>query len=108
MDLLDVPLSFGVRLPVGPAALRPTAGVAIAYPIRIRRSPDVEAGFGDDTRGEVTGFAGVELELDLPRALRLGIEARAVRGLSAAFEGPAGRLETRATEFVVRLSRPWG
>jgi hypothetical protein len=108
MDLLDVPLSVGVRLPIGPAALRPTAGVAVAYPIRVRRSPDVEAGFAEDSRGEVTGFLGLDLEVDLPRDLRLGIEGRRVRGLSAAFEGRAGRLETRATELVVRVSRPWG
>ncbi|MBT8402753.1 MAG: PorT family protein [Gemmatimonadetes bacterium] len=108
MDLLDVPLSLGVRLPVGPAALRPTAGVAVAYPIRIRRSADVEAGFADDSRGEVTGFVGLDLEVDLPRTLRLGVEGRLVRGLSAAFEGRAGRLDTRATEIVVRLSRPLG
>ena len=108
MALLDIPLSLGVRLPVGPAALRPSAGVAVAYPIRIRRSPDVEAGFAEDSRGEVTGFVGLDLEIDLPRALRLGIEGRAVRGLSAAFQGRAGRLETRATEIVLRLSRPLG
>ena len=106
MDLLDVPLSLGVRFPVGPMALRPSVGFALAYPLRVRSSADIDAGFGDSARTDATGFVAAELEIDLPRALRLGAEIRSVRGLGASFEGPGGRLETRSTEFLIRLSRP--
>ena len=106
MDLLSVPLALGLRFAAGPLAVLPSVGVEAAYPLAVRSSPDLEAGFGESARLDAAGFAGIEVQLDLGTSLRLGAEARRSRGFSATFEGPAGRLETRATEWIVRLSRP--
>jgi len=108
MDLLSVPLALGLRLRLGPLSLFPHLGFEVAYPLAVRNSPELGVGFGESARAEGSGLAGLALDVDVGPAWRIGLESRWTRGLGAAFEGPAGRLETRAVEATLRLSRPVG
>lgn len=108
MDLLSVPLALGLRLALGPVSLMPHAGFEMAYPLAVRTSPEIDVGFGESARADAAGFAGIALDVEAGSTWRIGVEGRLVRGLAAAFEGPAGRLESRAVELAVRLSRPAG
>lgn len=108
MDLLSVPLVLGPRLPMGPVSLFPHLGFEVAYPLAVRNSAELDVGFGESARAEATGMVGVALDVDVGSGWRAGVEGRWVRGLGAAFSGPAGRLETRGRELTVRLARPVG
>lgn len=108
MDLLSVPLALGLRLPLGPVSLFPHVGFEVAYPLAVRNSANLDAGFGESARAEAAGFLGAAVDVVVRRGWRVGAEARVVRGLGATFEGTAGRLETRSREFTIRLSRPVG
>lgn len=108
MDLLNVPLVVGLRLPVGPASLFPHLGVEVAYPLAVRNSAEIDAGFGESARTEAAALGGLALDVAVSSGWRVGVEGRWVRGLGAAFRGPAGRLETRARELSLRVSRPVG
>lgn len=105
-DVLGVPISVGPRLHLGRVALLPFAGLEVAYPLATRRSPDLEVGFADPARTEVGGFLGVALDARVPGGLRLGLDARWLRGFNPSFEGSAGRLDLRTAEVSLRLSRP--
>ncbi len=108
MDLLSVPLALGARLPLGPISAFPHVGLEVAYPLAVRNSADLDAGFGESARAEAAGFVGAALDVVVRRRWRVGAEVRVVRGLGATFQGSAGRLETRGREFTLRLSRPFG
>lgn len=105
-DLLSVPLALGPRIRVGRAAIFPFLGLEVAYPLATRRSQDIEAGFGTASSAELGGFVGGAIDVDGPGGLRIGVEARLLRGFTGSFSGSGGQLDLRATEFTLRLARP--
>lgn len=105
-DLLSIPLGFGPRIHLGPVALFPFVGVELAYPLANRRSSDIEVGFENPSSIEFGGFLGGAIDVRAPAGLRVGLEARLLRGFGGSFDGLAGQLDLRATEFTLRLARP--
>lgn len=106
-DVLGIPLALGPRLHLGSLSLFPFVGLEIAYPLASRRSPDLEVGFAEAAGTQGSGFAGAALDFAAPGGLRAGIEGRWLMGLNSAFTGSAGRLDLRAAEVTLRLSRPF-
>lgn len=105
IDWLGFPIALGPRLRRGPVSVIALTGVEVAYPIASRRSSDLESGFPEVARTGVSGLLGAEVALDLHSGWRIGVESRWVRGFTAAFDGPAGQLHTRAREWSIRISR---
>ena len=91
VDLLSIPLAFGAEFTSGRVSLFPSVGLEVGYPIAARISSNLETGFGRSPAAEASGFAGLGIGVDLPRGLRVDLEARRLRGFGAAFEGSAGR-----------------
>lgn len=106
-DVLGIPLALGPRIHVGPLSVFPFAGLEIAYPLVTRRSPDLEVGFAEAAGTEAGGFLGAAVDFTTPGGLRAGVEGRWLMGLNSSFTGPAGRLDLRALELTLRLSRPF-
>lgn len=106
-DVLGLPLAVGPRFHLGRLSLFPFLGVEIAYPLASRRSPGLQVGFAEAAGTQGSGFAGASLDIAVPGGLRAGIEGRWLLGLNSAFTGSAGRLDLRAAELTLRLSRPF-
>ncbi len=104
-DLLSIPFAFGPRLHAGPISLFPFTGVEVAYPLGTRQSADVAVGFGEPASIEFGGFVGASLGVRATEQVRVGLEARLLRGFGGAFDGRAGQLNLRATEFTLRVAR---
>ena len=106
-DVMGIPLAVGPRFHLGRVSLFPFLGLEIAYPLASRISPELEVGFAEAAGTQGAGFAGVALDVAAPGGLRAGIEGRWLLGLNSAFTGSAGRLDLRAAELTLRLSRPF-